>query len=80
MWDEKSTLALTFFFFFNKLLQGNQTADEKKVFYITEFWLVNEGGMTVTSVTTEIMYIGNSHQWLLKPLSARLVGNLPAYV
>lgn len=46
-----------FFFFFDKLSQGNQIADEKKVFYITEFWLINAGGMTVTSVTTEIMYI-----------------------
>ena len=68
------------FFFFNKLLQGNQTADEKKVFYITEFRVINAVGMTVTFVTIEIMYIGNSHQWLLKPLSARLVGNSPYYV
>ena len=68
------------FFFFYKLLQGNQTADEKKVFYITEFRVINAGGMTVTFVTIEIMYTGNSHQWLLKPLSARLVGNSPYYV
>lgn len=47
-----------FFFFLNKLLQGNQIADEKKVFYITEFWLINAGGMTVTSVN----YWNNVHR------------------
>ena len=71
---------LPWHFFFYKLLQGNQIAEEKKVFYITEFRVINAGGMTVTFVTIEVMYIGNSHQWLLKPLSARLVGNSPYYV
>lgn len=59
--------------------QGDQTADEKKVFYIAEFLLITTGTTTELKCpfchSAEIMDTGNDHQTAAKTLKFWLMSN-----